>query len=86
MCEGGSIDEKKLEIGRAVYRFANSMEAKMLSKYDQGYRGWDDPSQVGLISERLLLNLEQGDFVDVANLAMMLHRFNSGEQNGTPRW
>ncbi|MDD4984105.1 MAG: hypothetical protein PHH82_04705 [Candidatus ainarchaeum sp.] len=48
----------------------------MLVKYKQGLRGWDDIKQKGVITQKLINNIEKDDFIDVANLSMMLYFIN----------
>ena len=45
----------------------------MLVKYKQGLRGWDDCSLTPTIKLKLCNNLKSEDWIDVANLSMMLH-------------
>jgi hypothetical protein len=72
------------DLNRAVDDFAAAMKARLRSKAKQGWRGWRtvDGESVG---SRLLMNAAKGaltgdskSLVDVANLAMMLHRNTAG--------
>jgi hypothetical protein len=63
---------------RAVMQFAGAMRAKMAAARDKGRRGWDDPEQckTSFLADLLLghcVKANRGNFVDIANLAMMLH-------------
>jgi hypothetical protein len=58
------------------------MKEKLLLKYAQGYRGWNDRAYQKelqrLMTEHCIKEIfESGGFqcVDIANFAMMLHRF-----------
>jgi hypothetical protein len=66
----------------AIDEFADAMKKKMIDKHLEGYTDWDNPIFKNDISEKLSRNLAQGDYVDVANLAMMLHRFQPQAKNG----
>ena len=48
----------------------------MLAKYKQGLRGWDEPRFKGVITQKLINNIQKNDFIDVANLSMMLYFIN----------
>ena len=68
------------ELSAAVDEFADAMKARLESKRKQGWRGWDDMNRECL-ADRLLMNAAKGaingdkkSLVDVANLAMMIHR------------
>ena len=68
----------KLE--KAVDEFAEAMKARLRSKAKQGWRGWNNMGRECL-AERLMMNAAKGatqddkkSLVDVANLAMMIHR------------
>lgn len=69
------------ELEQAVDEFAAAMKARLRSKAKQGWHGWQTMGRAAL-GERLLSNAargavnpnEQKALVDVANLAMMIHR------------
>jgi hypothetical protein len=67
------------EISSAILDFMMEMQDKMLLKYRQGYRGWDDKENFEIIRRRLWDNIDDCDWVDVANLAMILHRFQQNK-------
>jgi hypothetical protein len=79
------MKEKELidiqRIHEAVNEFASTMFVKMIAKYYDGYKGWNESEQKEFIWAELQTNLKQEDYIDVANLAMMLHRFQQEEQN-----
>lgn len=58
----------------AVDRFASAMHTKMAQARAKGKEGWDDPERCpALTLQRYLMSsLQEGEFVDVANYAMML--------------
>ena len=70
----------KIEI--AVDIFAAKMKEKLLRKYRQGFRGWDDPQNIALLRSEFLTHATKASdpegFVDVANIAMMIERCPSG--------
>lgn len=62
----------------AVDRFAEAMKAKLAAARAKGRSGWDDPEQctVAHLANLLAghtLKGNAGNFIDVANFAMMLH-------------
>lgn len=70
-----SREDDLAELNRALGAFVGSMQSKLITKYDKGYCGWNDP-RIETHSNLLRLlkkNLEECDYIDVANLAMMLH-------------
>lgn len=71
------IKEERAKLKAAVTDFSKLMLDKLEDKQKAGYRGWDAPFMGARIEEKLRQNLENGDYVDVANLAMMLHRFQN---------
>lgn len=58
----------------AVDRFAAAMHAKMASARAKGKEGWDDPARCAAAYLQSLLGhaFSAGEYVDVANYAMML--------------
>ncbi|WP_205125028.1 DUF3850 domain-containing protein [Aeromonas sobria] len=63
----------------AVDRFAVAMKVKLSAARSNGRGGWDDPSacSVEFLADLLVNHLgkgNQGNFEDIANLAMMLHQ------------
>lgn len=58
----------------AVDRFASAMHAKMAQARAKGKEGWDDPDRCPVLTlhRYLMSSLQEGEFVDVANYAMML--------------
>jgi hypothetical protein len=56
------------------------MKEKMLLKYKQGLRGWDDVKQKDLIELKLMSNHSRRGWIDVANFAMMLHFIDEMEK------
>ena len=58
----------------AVKDFAFKMENRLLEQFARGYHGWENKYCAGVIMRKLKKNLAKKDYVDVANLAMMLDR------------
>lgn len=58
----------------AVDRFAAAMHAKMAQARAKGKEGWDDPERCSVDKLKALLHYANchGEWVDVANYAMML--------------
>jgi len=64
------------EIGRictTLDRFYFKMKSKLIRCAEKGYVGWEDKDNIEMILKKLTNNLSKKDYVDVANLAMMLH-------------
>ena len=64
------------EIGRicnTLDKFYFIMKSKLIRCAEKGYRGWDNKDNIEMILKKLTNNLSKKDYVDVANLAMMLH-------------
>ena len=68
-CDHGAF-AWKASLDALVHDFARAMRAKLISKFMEGYSGWDDPEwSVEDIKASLLAHLEKGDPVDIANFA-----------------
>lgn len=68
------------ELDQTVDEFAIAMKSRLRSKAKQGWQGWQEMGREPL-GVRLLRNAAKGavtgdkkSLVDVANLAMMIHR------------
>ena len=59
-------------LGALLDVFAKEMGAKIFTKLQAGYTGWDDPTMESVLKRKLLTNYENGDMVDVAACAMLL--------------
>ena len=83
-------EDEKARLEKAVDKFAYKMKKKLIKKFEEGYRGWDSKENKEIIANKLQDNcvtaLEEFDkngltdkakkeFIDIANLAMMLTRF-----------
>lgn len=73
------------ELETAVDEFAEAMKVRLRAKAKLGWAGWRHMGREHL-GERLLMNAAQGaingdkkSLVDIANLAMMIHRQGIGE-------
>jgi hypothetical protein len=72
------IDEASHPDDLAVNRFSKEMKLKLCQARKKGRGGWDDPSlcSTGYIAELFIGHLQKnndGNFLDLANLLMMLH-------------
>ena len=69
----------------AIDEFAKAMRARMAEKRALGRNGWEecDPDDLGL---RLLRAIADGDPIDIANYAMMLHALGAGADCMLERW
>ncbi|MDD5540472.1 MAG: hypothetical protein PHG61_07270 [Candidatus Marinimicrobia bacterium] len=73
------------KLREAMNHFTVKMLKKLESKVFEGWFGWNERENIESIHERLKYNLEQGDWVDVANLAMMLDRFKEKENKNAAK-
>lgn len=64
--------EETLALYTTVARFNQVMKHKLLKKYGEGKRGWDDPAILDFLKKSLAEHVGKGDMVDVANLAMFI--------------
>lgn len=51
---------------------ADAMEAKLIEKLRASWCGWDDPENADMLKRQLCQNILEGDWIDVANLALFL--------------
>lgn len=74
------------ELWDAVMDFAEEMYYKLQEKYVEGYQGWDFIDNMPMIKEKLeehihdLLVHDLPQEIDIANFAMMLHRFRKEKE------
>ena len=52
--------------------FFKKMVERLIEKENDGWCGWDEPN-VKEFKARAISNIRNGDYVDAANLSMMLH-------------
>jgi len=60
-------------IEESISAFAELMLDKMFDKAAEGYSGWDDEENKEYLEKQIRSHIEKADYVDVANIAMMLH-------------
>ncbi len=72
------------DIDNAVQKFSNLMRDKMFDKAAERYSGWNnnEDDSVVYIEGQLKHHVEKADYIDVANIAMMLHGFKNLTTNG----
>lgn len=56
-------------------RFSKEMQERLCEKQEEGFSGWDDPKYVNAFRHQLFNCVQTGKYVDAANFAMMLRRF-----------
>jgi len=64
--------ELNIKLAIVVAKFHGRMKGKLRKKEGEGYKGWDNPELKETLKKQLNHNLIEGDYVDVANLAMLL--------------
>jgi hypothetical protein len=75
-------DEKTM-IHRAIMKFTTAMLDRMLAKYDEGLRGWDNPENRRDIYSEMKEDVFYGHsdkMIDIANRAMMLWLFDKDKK------
>jgi hypothetical protein len=76
--------DEKNDICRAVKEFSAAMLDRMLEKYYEGFRGWDNKENEEKICSDMagdVLSITEGmKLVDIANRAMMLWKFNKDKK------
>lgn len=78
------IEEEKRRLYAAMDRFLTSCLEKLNDKAEHGVRGWDDPAclpglRVALGGHMVRAMTDPAQYIDVANIAMMLHRLEERE-------
>jgi len=65
--------------------FTEAMFEKLMAKMNAGYHGWDikDPVMIELLKNRLADNVNRGDWIDVANVSMLL--WNMQQPDNAPQ-
>ena len=59
-------------IGALMNSFTDAMFHKLTDKVISGYKGWDNPNILETLKSKLADNINDQDWVDVANIAMFL--------------
>ena len=59
-------------LGSLMNAFTEKMVQRLMEGVAKGKTGWDSPDSAERLRECLLVNLKAADWVDVANIAMML--------------
>jgi hypothetical protein len=79
--------DEKNDIRRAIKEFSAAMLDRMLEKYDEGLRGWDEPTnKVDIYCDMCddasdcQVSGDSDKMVDIANRAMMLWRFDKDKK------
>jgi len=69
------------EVGKlinATTDFYKRMLYKLIKKYFcDGYFGWDESENIGIMEEEIYRQIKKRDWIDVANYAMMLDYYDS---------
>ena len=72
--EGEMADREEVLLAKLTDKFRNEMLWRLLIMRSQGWTGWNNKRKMGPIHSgllpRILRNAENGEWVDVANLAM----------------
>jgi cellulase/cellobiase CelA1 len=82
------VEQEISRLNEAVDHFAQAMKTKLAQKAREGWTGWDDQFSADKIYTTMLAHaagipLARGQEVDIANLAMMLWRFNLDNHDKT---
>lgn len=81
------VEQEIVRLEAAVDEFAAAMKARLAAKARNGWQGWDNPDNAlevwtTMLSCGAASRLAAGHEIDIANLAMMLLRFNSQRVSG----
>lgn len=60
--------------------FTAEMLKKILKKQRQGYSGWDNQDCAAYMQRQLTKHTKEGDYLDVANIAMFLWKLEQESQ------
>jgi hypothetical protein len=65
---------EKFALTLCIEAFGREMRNKLFDKVDEGFVGWADSTCISVdgLRDKLMVHLEKGDMVDVANFAMMI--------------
>jgi hypothetical protein len=67
-------EDEQASLAKLNERFRDAMLSRLLEKLDYGWSGWSYRKEMerldGGLKERIIRNALEGDWVDVANLAM----------------
>lgn len=59
-------------LGYLMDVFTSKMVDRLMDGVSKGKTGWDDPGYFENLQQQLLENIKSSDWVDVANIAMMI--------------
>lgn len=81
------VAQEVVRLDDLVDRFSAAMKARLREKAEAGWTGWDDPVSAQEIYTSMLAQgagvpMAFGQEVDIANLSMMLWRFNHPGNTG----
>ena len=75
--------EELERLSTSIAKFSVLMRDKLFDKAVDGHYGWDRKCNEQYIKDSLAEHVKKGDYVDVANIAMMLHFLAlKGDKNG----
>jgi len=67
-------ENEKISLAKLNEKFRDAMLKRLLEKLEHGWEGWENKKEMkrfgGGLTERIIRNALEGDWVDVANLAM----------------
>jgi hypothetical protein len=62
-------------LARLVDDFGNAQKKKLIKKWSQGRRGWEDDRYKSFLVAELCRHVKENDWLDVGNFAMFLWNF-----------
>ena len=72
-------ENEQASLAKLNEKFRDAMLKRLLEKFEDGWDGWNDKITMqrfcGGLKDRMIRNVLEGDWVDVANLAMFAWNF-----------
>ena len=74
---------EKEAVATLIGQFSENMFVKLMQKMKSGYHGWDvkDSEAVEKLKNQLANNVNQGDWIDVANISMFLWNMQQPDEH-----
>lgn len=80
-----SEKDELIELHALISDVSQAMKDRLVQKYYDGYRGWDNPDLRDQLKARALQKVLEGDFIDAMNLCAMVYNIDNKlkEENQT---
>ena len=64
-----------MALNTLVDDFAAEMKRRLIEKFNQGYRGWDNEDELDAMMDRFIRCVREARWVDAANMSAMFWNF-----------